>query len=317
MPSDSVMKAIAADKAAADKIAADAAAQAAETQKTNAEGQAVKEQAADQVLHQNDANAASLEAAKESDIKQYPPGAPLINNKTGKIEVDPMLTLADPFAPALQLRGQGEPPVATPAPVSTPVIASNAPIDAMSAASPGPTVKEMIASVIKPPATPAEAQAQAETGKALATEAATNPSFGDMLKKLGRGILGVINAYGMGYSGHPEQAQYRIQQQQEFEKAQAQTANEARMKELQAQAKIQTETQAIEQRYNLDRMNIQNQMNVANLPIEKKAELENSLAVVEANKKADLEKLDKEYGIYFQKLGINPKANGGTFWTGG
>ena len=114
----------------------------------------------------------------------------------------------------------------------------------------------------------------------------------------------------MGYSGHPEQAQYRIQQQQEFEKAQAQTANEARFKELQMQTEVQTRMQAIDQQYQLDRMNIQNQMNVANLPIEKKAELQNSLALVEANKKADIEKLNAEIGVWTVKRGIGAPVPG-------
>jgi hypothetical protein len=214
-------------------------------------------------------------------------------------------------------------PATAPAPIETrpmptvtaPAVASS--VDAVSAASPGPTVKDMIATLIKKPENYQEAHTQAVVGQTLAKAAADNPSFGDMLKKLGGGILSVVNAFGLGYGGHPELAQYRVQQQQEFEKAQAQMANEARLKELQAQAEVQARMQAIEQKYAIDKMNIQNQMNVANLPIEKKAELQNQLAVVEAQHQAAIDEQARTNAFYFEKLGANPKANGGTFWTGG
>jgi hypothetical protein len=231
----------------------------------------------------------------------------------------------DPFAsqemlPVLQLNK----PVPKPVPmILTPPSAG--PIDAMSAASPSekpePTVKEMLAKIATRPENYLQATEQKEAGKALAAAVVEKPSFGEMLKKIGVDIAGLVNAFGMGYSGHPEFANYRVEQQQAFEAKQAAAAQEAALKSQAAQgdiesqralmqSQVQAQAQAIEQQYLLDRMDIQNKMNIANLPIEKKAELDNRLSEITAQKQADLEKINSEMNLYVAKLGIGAPAPG-------
>ena len=154
------------------------------------------------------------------------------------------------------------------------------------------TVKDMLASALS-----------GGVGTATATKEG-GPNIGEMLAGLGGKAGDFLQRWGLGLQGKGEApTQGDIKRAQQFELA-----------KQKAQQEYNQQQQAIEQKYALDRMNLQNQLNVANLPVEKKAELENALALVEANRKADLSKLSAQINLYYQRAGMNPGADPGVDW---
>ncbi len=154
------------------------------------------------------------------------------------------------------------------------------------------TLKDMLASALS------------GGGEASAVTKEGGPNIGDMLAGLGGKAGDFLQRWGLGLQGKGEAStQGDIKRQQQFE-----------MAKQKAQLEYNTQAQSVEQKYALDRMNIQNQLSMANLPVEKKAELGNALALVEANKKADLSKLSAQINLYYQKAGMNPGADPGVDW---
>lgn len=154
------------------------------------------------------------------------------------------------------------------------------------------TVKDMLASALS------------GGGGTSTTAKEGGPNIGEMLAGLGGKVGDFLQRWGLGLQGKGEApTQGDIKRAQQFELA-----------KQKAQQEYNQQQQAIEQKYALDRMNLQNQLNVANLPVEKKAELENALALVEANRKADLSKLTAQINLYYQKAGMNPGADPGVDW---
>jgi hypothetical protein len=159
-----------------------------------------------------------------------------------------------------------------------------------------PTIKDMLVNIMNSGGNP--------SGTVKPKDSAAGPNWGEMLAGLGGKAGDFLQRWGLGLQGKGEApTQGDIKRAQQFE-----------LTKQKASQEYNTQAQAVEQKYALDRMNIQNQLNMANLPVEKKAELENALALVEANRKADLSKLNAQINLYYQKAGMSPGADPGVDW---
>jgi hypothetical protein len=139
-----------------------------------------------------------------------------------------------------------------------------------------------------------------------------------MLKKLGNAGAAGLSRWGKDLMGAPEaQTPWEVEQAQTFETAKAKQAQEAELQRTAAVAQIQAQQAAVENQYQMQRMNLQNQMNVANIPIEAKSELAKQMAVLDQQHKNDVDLMEKNYGVYFAKLGVQPGADPGIHFGGG
>jgi hypothetical protein len=155
-----------------------------------------------------------------------------------------------------------------------------------------PTTKEMLATILNSGGPPPDVKKGANIGEMLA---GLGDKAGDFLQR-----------WGMGLQGAPEgKTQGDIKRAQAFELA-----------KQKALAEVQAKQAAVEQEYFLSRMNIQNQLNIANLPIEKKAELQNTLAAIEAQHQARIAEFGPEYEQRLRLAGMAPGANAGTHFVG-
>lgn len=183
-----------------------------------------------------------------------------------------------------------------PATIPTPT-KSVGPVIAKSA----PTTKEMIASVLK------HTGPEGELSVPASKKEMKDFNFADLVKGAGGKLGDFLQRWGMGLQGSPTgQTQGDIQRAQEFE-----------IKKQQAAAQVQAAQAALENKYQMERMNLQNQMNLANLPVEKKAELANSMAVLDAQFQNEMKLLPAKIAQERAVRGMAAGADPGAHFVGG
>jgi hypothetical protein len=200
--------------------------------------------------------------------------------------------------PARVLAGDviGTLPPPTPAhAIVPPVTKSVGPVVAKAA----PTTKEMIASLLKHTGPEGELVMPSETS----SKAKSDFNFADLLKGAGSKLGEFLQTWGLAGLGQPiTNTNAAIQRAQEFE-----------IKKQQAAAQIQAAQAALENKYQMERMNLQNQMNVANIPIEAKANLQKQMAVLDAQFQNEMKllpmKIQQERAIRGMAAGADPGAH--------
>ena len=155
-----------------------------------------------------------------------------------------------------------------------------------------PTTKAMLAKVLSGASGPMTAEA---SGGGF--------NFADLLKGAGGKLGDFLQRWGMGLQGAPTgQTQGDIQRAQEFE-----------LQKQQVQAATMAKQTALENAYAQQRMQLQNQMNVANIPIEMKAQLGNRLAELEAQYQNELKlipvQIQREFAMRQFLPGADPAAH--------
>ena len=176
-------------------------------------------------------------------------------------------------------------------PIVTTANAGGAPVVGKQA----PTTKAMLAKVLSGNSGPG--QPTAETGF----------NFADLLKGAGPKLGDALQRWGMGLMGAPTgETQGDIQRRQQFE-----------LNKQLAAAQVQAQAQAAENEYAKQRMELQNQMNMANLPIEKKAELDNQIKLLDASIVKQRIEYEQQYRMWSLGRTVNDQADPNVFWKSG
>lgn len=157
-----------------------------------------------------------------------------------------------------------------------------------------PTTKDMIANVIS-------------TGAGgVNTTPKEGFNFADLLKGASGKLGDFLQRWGMGLQGAPTgMTRGDIKQAQAFE-----------LQRQQVQAQVVARQQALDNQYQVQRMQIQNQLNLAALPIEKKVELQNQIAVLDAQYQNEVRLLPIRIRQELAIRGLQPGADPMLSWAG-
>lgn len=251
------------------------------------EGQTKKRQAEGEVNKQ-------LVGQEQAAIAQkQPPTTPSILDVTRAdksasidkaIAEDPALT----FSAIAEKTGQEtplppEPPAASPV-VELPPVGKKAP-----AVTVQPSVQEMMKKLSMSggagPASLNRGPANADV-KTIAAEAVKNPSFADMLRKIGFNVANIVQSAAYGATGNQKATIGDVAEAQGFE-----------MKKAKAQAQIAEQMNAIEQKDMLDRIQAQAKYQAATNKELAAIDLQNDLVKIEAEKKARIAEIQAGAGV--------------------
>lgn len=171
---------------------------------------------------------------------------------------------------------------------------------------PLPALKDQIAYISKQAGvTGLDAGGTAE----IVQEAAKNPSFAEMLKKIGFPIMGIIQSLGYGLAGKSDQKTILdTAVEQKFAQEQQEKAAAIRQKEQEAQNEFEMKKAAVLQQYD-----------VQNMTAQQKAELDAALAQIAAQHSARMQEIPAEVAAYMQRTRAvaGMTANPSAFWGAG
>jgi hypothetical protein len=209
-------------------------------------------------------------------------------------ETPPPLVLTKPAADPATV-------AAVPAKATQTVPAVNKPADL-------PTIKEQLAYLAKKNNL-AQSDLDQQGTAEIVHEAIKNPSFADMLKKIGFPILGIIQALGYGLAGKSDQKTVLdTAQEQKFAREQQDRSAAIQNLQQQAQNDFEMKKAALLQQYN-----------VQNMTAQQKAELDQALAQIAAQHAARMQEIPAEVEAYVARtravagMAANPSA----FWGAG